>query len=157
MVSTTKIQQAKFIPLCNKYFPGFSILNIGFSVTYCRQFLSVPNSSFSMLQPSAVSPFGRRFVRELQTRQRQVYTWTVNDEKNMDWCIRRGVDGVITDNIPKFLEVCKGFDLEKKPGWSLKMVLGFAYFNFWIFLFSAVFMRRYGTCIDGKTVIDKSK
>lgn len=149
--------QAKFVPLCAKYLPGFSMINVGFSITYCRQFLAVPNTGISLLQASAVSPYGRSFIRELQDARRQVYSWTVNDEKVMDWCIRRGLDGVVTDDIPKFLETCKGFDVQRKPRWTLKMVLGFLYFNFWIYLFGTVFLRRYGTSLERRAGKDKDK
>ena len=38
----------KFIPLCQRYLPGFPISHIGFSTCYARQFLKVPNCSFNM-------------------------------------------------------------------------------------------------------------
>ena len=154
---TAYLYQAKFIPLCNTYFPGFSIVNIGFSLTYSQQFLAVPESGFNVLQASFVSPYGRRFIRELHAHRRQTYSWTVNDEKNMDWCIRRGLDGIVTDDIPKLLDMCALFQVEKKHRWQVKMLLGFTYFNFWVYLFSTGFRSRYGTCIDRLPEVDKNK
>ena len=123
-------------------------MNIGFSTTYSRQFLTVPDTSFNILQASLVSPNGRNFLREIKARHGQIYSWTVSDAKSIDWCIRREVDGVVTDDIPKFLEMCKTFQEGKKPRWPIKLLLGFIYFNFWVYLFSVIFCRQYGTCIE---------
>lgn len=110
-----------------------------------------------MLQASLVSPYGRKFIREVQSHHRHLYSWTVIDEKNMDWCIRRGIDGIVVDNVPKFLEMCETYQEEKKCSWPLETLLRFAYFNFWVYLFGAVFHRRYGTCIDRPVEADKDK
>ena len=126
-------------------------------MAYSRQFLTVPDTGFNMLQASLVSPCGRKFIREVQAHHRQIYSWTVIDEKSMDWCIRQGMDGIVVNDVPKFLEMCETYKEEKKYSWPLKMLLGFAYFNFWVYLFSAVFHRRYGTCIDRRVEADKDK
>ena len=73
----------------------------------------------------------------------------------MEWCIRRGVDGVITDDIPKFVETCRRFEEEEREGgrgewyqwWSWQMLRGLVLFNFWVFLWSFVFRRRYGKSV----------
>ncbi len=36
--------------------------------------------------------------------------WTVNEEQWMEWSIRKGVDGVITDDPKLFLEVCQRWE-----------------------------------------------
>ena len=110
-----------------------------------------------MLQASLVSPYGRKFIREVQAHHRQIYSWTVIDEKSMDWGIRRGMDGIVVDNVPKSLELCETYDERRNCRWSLKLLLGFAFLNFWVYLFSAVFRRRYGTCIDTRVEADKDK
>ena len=144
MLSTANSVQAKFVPLCEKYLPGFPVMNIGFSASYSSQFLHIPNVGFNLLQPAAVSPSGRTFIRRLQAQHHQVYTWTVNTPKNMDWCITQCVDGVVTDDVPKFLEVCKMPEEKRKYPWQLKQLMGFAYFNMWIFIFMFVMARRHG-------------
>ena len=110
-----------------------------------------------MLQPSLVSPYGRKFIQEVQAHHRRIYSWTVMDEKNMDWCIRREMDGVIVENVPKFLEMCETYKEEQTYRWSLKLLLGFAYFNFWVYLFGVEFRRRYGSCIENRVEADKDK
>ncbi|KAF2234993.1 PLC-like phosphodiesterase [Viridothelium virens] len=135
---------ARFIPLCDKYLPGFPITNIGFSPTYCRQFLAVPNAGFNFFQPALISPSGRYFIRAVKAHRRQIYAWTVNDEKNMDWCIRRGVDGIVTDDVAKYFEICDKFNEHTRYGWPMKMLLQFMYFNVWVWVFGIIFSRRYG-------------
>ncbi|KAK4964103.1 hypothetical protein LTR28_004059 [Elasticomyces elasticus] len=101
---------AKYLPLCAHYLPGFPITHIGFSTSYARQFLSVPNVSFNMLLPILMAPGGRRFIQDVQDQQRPIFAWTVNEEKKMEWCIRKGLDGVITDDPELFLKVCERYD-----------------------------------------------
>ena len=90
-------------------------------MAYSRQFLAVPDTSFNILQASLVSPYGRKFLREVQAHHRQIYSWTVIDEKNMDWCIRREMDGVLVEDVPKFLEMCEPYKEETKYRWPLKL------------------------------------
>ena len=48
---------------------------------------------------------GPRFIIDAHAQARAVYAWTVNDEQNMRWCIEHGLDGVITDDVTKFVGV----------------------------------------------------
>ena len=80
----------------------------------------------------------------------------MNDEKNMDWCIRRGLDGVITDNIPKLVEMCKTFEEKKKYRWPMKLLFRFIYFNIWIYLFGVIVSGRFGKRIDRHVKVDKN-
>ena len=101
---------AKFIPLCAKYLPDYPITHIGFSTAYARQFLRVPNTSFNMLQQTLMGPVGSRFMHDVKAAQRELFVWTVNEENMMKWCIQKNVDGVITDNPRKYLELCEDWD-----------------------------------------------
>ena len=107
-----------------------------------------------MLQASLVSPSGRKFLREVHTSGRRIYSWAVSDLKNMDWCIRKGVDGVLTDRIPGILGLCESFEGDSKQPWPIKTVLIYVCFNFWVYLFGLIFRRRYGTYLDN-TVREK--
>ncbi|KFY04275.1 hypothetical protein O988_00887 [Pseudogymnoascus sp. VKM F-3808] len=122
---------AKFLPICSHYLPGFPITHIGFSISYARQFLKVPNVSFNMLQKIMVGPWGDKFLAECKALNRPVFLWTVNEEKWMKWSINKGVDGVITDDPKKYLEIADGHD-EKKPldRLSLRELHGLAWVNF---------------------------
>jgi len=100
----------KYFPLCTKYLPGFPITHISFSLTYSQQFLKVPNISFNMAQYVMQGSAGHKFQRDCQAQHRSVFFWTVNEARWMNWSIKRGVDGVITDDPKKYLEVCRDYD-----------------------------------------------
>ena len=151
------IEQAEYLPLCHQYFPETAVANIGFSPAYCRQFLPVQTVTYSILQASLVGWSGRKLIDELHAHGRQVHSWTVNTEKSMDWCIRQGLDGVITDNIPQFLDMCRDFDQMREPRWPWKTLLGFTYFSFWIWVFGVVFRQRYGSCVHVKEEADSDE
>ena len=105
------IWAAKYLPLAQKYLPGFAVMHIGFSTSYARHFFSVPNVGFNMLLPILIAPGGQRFLHDArEAHHRQVLTWTVNDVDRMEWAIRRKLNGVMTDDPVKFLDVCEKFD-----------------------------------------------
>lgn len=132
---------AKYLPLASHYLPGFPITHIGFSTAYARQFLSVKNVSFNMLLPILMAPGGKRFLKDCRAAKRPVLAWTVNEEEKMEWCIRRDIDGVLTDDPKLFLEVCKRFDpnteerlswwtwIDVLKIWLLALFLGFFWRN----------------------------
>lgn len=141
--------QAKYVPLCEDHFAGFSVVNIGFSVSYCGQFLAIENIGFNMLQATLVSPFGRRFITNTKAAERPLLSWTVNDEKNMDWCIRRKLDGVITDDPKAFLELQDQIAEGKRPpAWSASQMTNFLRINLLIWIFSFIFGRKHGWGLD---------
>lgn len=47
-------------------------------------------------------PLGYRLVEDAHAKQRLVFVWTVNSPTMMRWSIRRGLDGVITDDPETF-------------------------------------------------------
>lgn len=141
------IWAAKFLPFAVEYLPGFPITHIGFSLPYARHFFNVPNVSFNMLFPILLAPGGKSFIRDAKENHRQVYSWTVNDRDKMEWCIRRKLDGVITDDPKKFLEVCEQFDeYEKEP---LLPISWRGYYDMvrvwiWVSIAMILFRRRLG-------------
>lgn len=142
------IWAAKYLPLAQKYLPGYAVTHIGFSVSYARHFFTVPNVSFNMMLPVLIAPGGKRFLRDAMVREkRQVYAWTVNEEDKMEWCIRRKLDGVITDDPEKFLGVCEGFDeAGEREGWLPITVLGMLdVMRLWVWITVAfwLFRRRF--------------
>lgn len=111
------IWAAKYLPLAIKNSPGFPVVHIGFKLSYARHFFEVPNVGFNMLLPMLMAPGGKRFIRECQGKyHRQLFAWTVNDKEKMEWCIRRKLDGVITDDPSMFVEACERHDeYSKEP------------------------------------------
>lgn len=96
----------KFLPLCIHYLPKYPITHIGFSTCYARKFLTVHKVGFNMLQKVLLGPIGSRFIRDIKEAKRQLFVWTVNEKNLMKWSILKEVDGVITDDVEKFREVC---------------------------------------------------
>ncbi|KAK4104128.1 PLC-like phosphodiesterase [Parathielavia hyrcaniae] len=94
------------------HLPGHPLVYIGFSLLYARRFLSDDHADvhFNLLQPTLVGPVGAHFRREARRRGRKLFVWTVNDEGWMEWCIRKAVDGVITDEVGRFAEVRGRFE-----------------------------------------------
>ena len=101
----TTLQQS-YIDICRDLLPGFPVAHIGFSLLYARRFLSQPDVHFNLFQKALVGPIGSRFIKATREAGRDLFVWTVNDEQWMEWSIRKQVDGVITDDPKRFLEVC---------------------------------------------------
>ncbi|KAL8864578.1 MAG: hypothetical protein Q9198_009775 [Flavoplaca austrocitrina] len=141
---------AKFFPLAARYFPGYSITNISFSPAYSRQFLRLPNVSFNILEISLFGPGGSRFVRDAKAAGRPLFVWTVNDDDHMRWSIKQGVDGVITDDPKRFLEVCDEWEHGKRDIHFTRKQWGqIIWFNLMIFIFRCIFWWRFGTLPGG--------
>ncbi|CCC12474.1 hypothetical protein SMACR_06553 [Sordaria macrospora] len=98
-----------YINVAKTYFPSYRFAYIGFSLPYASRFLSEVHSDvdFNLMQHMLVGPIGARFISKIRKAQRKLYIWTVNEERWMEWGIRKGVDGVITDDPKLFLEVCE--------------------------------------------------
>ncbi|CAL3972608.1 hypothetical protein PZA11_004319 [Diplocarpon coronariae] len=118
---------AKYIPVCDKHLPGFPITHIGWNIPYARQFLDVPGISFNMFQKMMIGPGGERFMKDVRKAGRSLFLWTINDDNSMRWCISKQVDGVITDDPKRYLEICKIYNGEKVKislkQWSTLMLI----------------------------------
>jgi len=110
---------AEYVPLCEHYLPGFRIAFIGFDIFYARRFLGDRRITFNLMQPMLVGPFGQRFLRDARKNNQAVYVWTVNRPISMRWSIRKQLDGVLTDDPAKFLEVCREYDEAPEPASSI--------------------------------------
>lgn len=66
-----------------------------------------------MFQKILTGPLGHKFLQDIRKAGRSIFVWTVNTEDMMQWSIQKKVDGVITDDPKKFLEVCKRYEGEK--------------------------------------------
>ncbi|KAF6811265.1 glycerophosphoryl diester phosphodiesterase [Colletotrichum sojae] len=96
-----------YIDAVRTLLPTYPLALISWSPLYARSFLSQPSLSFNMFQKSLVGPLGKKFIRDVHHADRAVFAWTVNDEEWMEWCINSGVDGVITDEVEVYLDVCR--------------------------------------------------
>ncbi|OCT48479.1 Phosphatidylglycerol phospholipase C [Cladophialophora carrionii] len=144
------IWAAKYLPLCSKYLPGFPVSHIGFSTVYARQFLKVPNVSFSMLQKVLFGPFGSRFMRDVRRAHRPLYAWTVNDTNLMKWCIQHQLAGVVTDDPQRFRRICEGWDDQQEPPVRQTWFQWFYTIYVWILIavFSRPFRRKFPETVE---------
>ncbi|KAI4934610.1 hypothetical protein J4E85_002468 [Alternaria conjuncta] len=142
---------AKFLPLCSRYLPGFSISHIGFSTLIASHFFSVPNVSSNMAQAILMTPWGRMFIRRAQGDGRPVYGWTVNSESRMRWDIRQGLDGVVTDDPKLFLEIRRSWHEGTKDGVTLLMWLDVLRYNFFCMIYTFLFQCYFG--FQGKSLV----
>lgn len=102
---------------CQDKLPGYSIAYIGISLSYSYELLKYDCvSHFNLLQGILVGPRGARFIHKAHAKGRAVLVWTVNTEEWMDWSIRAGVDGVITDDPPKFSRIRKRWEQDGSDG-----------------------------------------
>lgn len=91
--------------------PGFPIAYIGISLAYSYELLKYDCVQyFNLLQGILVGPRGNRFIHEAHAKGRSILVWTVNSEEWMDWSIRKGIEGVITDDPAKFANVRKRWE-----------------------------------------------
>jgi glycerophosphoryl diester phosphodiesterase len=149
----------KYLSLCEDYLPGFPVSHIGFSTSYARQFFSVPNISFNMLHQVLHGPIGGAFIRKAKKLNREIFAWTVNDGNHMRWCIRKELDGVITDDPKKFLEVCKDYeeepaekDVKSKEKYHAKDWVHILRIQILVAVFVMYFQFKYGWRVDQKYV-----
>lgn len=113
-----EVLPASYIKLVTTHLPGFPIAHCSFSRSYMRGLFPVPNLAFAVGFSLLVLPGGSRLLSEAQKKhERPLWVWTVNEEETMRWCVRRGVDGVLCDDPRKFMEVCRGMDLQVKEPW----------------------------------------
>jgi phosphatidylglycerol phospholipase C len=109
-----------------------------------------------MLQKIVVGPCGARFLKDCKTANRAVFLWTVNEDKWMRWSIRKGVDGVITDNPKRYLEVCKEYDESAPPDRLTVMDMWtMVWINALVVIFGSIFRLRYRFKIEAGNVKGK--
>ncbi|KAF5541708.1 glycerophosphoryl diester phosphodiesterase [Fusarium phyllophilum] len=127
-VAADSLEQASFLQAARSELPTYPLAHISTSLLYSHHFLRVPNLGFNLNHKTLIGPSGRLFLRELRKTDKLLMTWTVNDPRLMEWCIRQNlchpgrrhgkiegpalIDGVITDNPSLYLEICEEFENE---------------------------------------------
>ncbi|KID68744.1 Transcriptional activator protein acu-15, partial [Metarhizium hybridum] len=116
---------ASVLKASRRTLPDYPVAHIGFSLSYARHFLPIPNVGFNMAFHTLVRPYqGRRFMRDVRAARRPLYAWTVNHPRWMRWCIERNVrggggsvvDGVVTDDPGLYLDVCRRYEDDVDAG-----------------------------------------
>lgn len=76
----------------------------------------------------------------------------------MDWCIRRKLDGVITDDPEKFLKYCSTWDENAKPpAWPTAVLLNMIRVNIFAWIFGLIFWGKHGFGLDRQYLQDKQE
>ncbi|CAO0796166.1 unnamed protein product [Mucor circinelloides] len=98
------IWNVEFLKKAKELFPKFKLCFIGLSVTAARTHF-IDNVDFLSLPFAALAgQDGQSIIREAHTKQKRVFTWTINDPQQMKTCVLWQVDGVIGDNVTVMLE-----------------------------------------------------
>lgn len=104
-----------------------------------------------MMQQILVGPNGKKFLQEVKNANRPIFVWTVNEPVWMKWSIKNEVDGVVTDDPKKYLEVCDEYD-----GRKLKVPFRLWWMAVWINVLFAIgtvlFRARFGSKVDVEVV-----
>ncbi|KAI5853902.1 PLC-like phosphodiesterase [Tricharina praecox] len=145
----------KFLPLCEKYLPGFPIVHIGFSTTYAREFLEHTNVGFNLFWPILQTTAGKDLAKEAKDAGRKVYVWTVNEEETMKWAIENdSIDGVCTDDPVKFLELTDGYgEIWLDAPRSMQVACYTFVWNWIATVVFIIYQWRYGKNLAGLGVI----
>ncbi|QSS59739.1 glycerophosphoryl diester phosphodiesterase [Histoplasma capsulatum] len=98
----------KYLSLAHRLFPAYPVSLISFSLAFARQFLKVPHIIFNMNMHALMGPGGAQFLADAREAGQQVFAWTVNRKEFMRLCIRRGLDGVVTDEVELCRRTCGG-------------------------------------------------
>jgi hypothetical protein len=106
-----------------------------------------------MFQMLLVGPRGNAFLQEVKKKKadRSILLWTVNEESWMKWSIRQEVDGVITDDPKKYLEVCKSYNKDEKLRHSLESWKAIFRMHIRYLVFAFAFRCTHGWWVDIKT------
>ncbi|KAH6696880.1 glycerophosphoryl diester phosphodiesterase family protein [Plectosphaerella plurivora] len=110
---------SSFLDASLSLLPTFPVAHQSHSPHSSTRFLlspSYPGLSFNMFQQTLVGPCGARFRKALaatpDAANRRLYVWTVNEPFWMRWAVKQGVDGVITDDPAKYLDVVGRYEEE---------------------------------------------
>lgn len=106
---------------------------------------------FTML---IIGPRGHALLQEVKKKRsdRSILLWTVNGDTWMKWSIRQEVDGVITDDPKKYLEVCKGYNEVEKISHSREAWKNILYWHWRNLAFGLSFRYKHGWWVDVKKV-----
>lgn len=95
---------SSFIPQIIAHLPDFPMGLVCFDLRAARRFFPIPNLVvYNVNQQVLMGPLGRGFLEDARKAGKKVFVWTVNSESAMRWCIRKDVDGVVTD----YPELCR--------------------------------------------------
>jgi phosphatidylglycerol phospholipase C len=88
--------------------------------------------------------YGAKFLRDAKAAGRPVIGWTINEENMMRWSIKHELDGVITDDPKRFLEVCDEWEDGKRTiDIGLRQFLLMVWNHIMVMIFGGIFRWKY--------------
>ncbi|KAF2994114.1 hypothetical protein E8E14_000665 [Neopestalotiopsis sp. 37M] len=106
----------EWLAACLRTLPQFPMSLIAWSPSLVSALLPVPHLNFTMFNYSFATARGSRLRREARKRGQLVFSWTDNADEWMALSIRNEVDGVVTDDPKRFLELCDQKARQKVQG-----------------------------------------
>lgn len=100
-----------------RYLPDFPVVHNGFHLPHARRHLQDGDIGTNTIVQSLLGPGGGRFLRECQRRAGPDIAWTVNDRYKAEWCARRELDGLITDDPQAMAQILDHFDGKVREPW----------------------------------------
>ena len=94
-----------------------------FDLRAARRFFPLSNLvAYNVNQQVLMGPLGHGFLENARKAGKKVFVWTVNSERAMQWCIRKNVDGVVTDH-PDLCRQLIQKDGQTTPGADMEITL----------------------------------
>lgn len=95
-----------------------------FDLHAARRFFPLSNLvAYNVNQQVLMGPLGRGFLEDAKKAGKKVFVWTVNSESAMRWCIRKNVDGVVTDHPDLCRQLVKTEGPATTPGSDMEITL----------------------------------
>ncbi|KAK8067215.1 hypothetical protein PG997_013962, partial [Apiospora hydei] len=143
---------AEWVSGCLRYLPGFPVTLNAFSPPYATAMMPVHHLSFNLYYYSFATNRGSAFIKLAKEQDRLIFSWSDNTDDWMVKSLENEVDGVITDDPKRFLELCEQWSsskskMQKGAGrrLSAKQTILWLIINFLVIAGEVVFILVKGT------------
>ncbi|KAL4883582.1 PLC-like phosphodiesterase [Aspergillus karnatakaensis] len=100
------VWKGEWISICRQHMPGFQNAVTTFSPKYASAMLEVPNVHLSLFNHGFATNRGSRIRQSAKGNSRMIFSWSDNEDIWMARSIQNDIDGVITDDPNRFMELC---------------------------------------------------
>ncbi|KAI9369823.1 PLC-like phosphodiesterase [Aspergillus egyptiacus] len=139
--------RAEWVAACQKHLPGFPVALTTPFPTYATAMLQVPDLHFSLFNYTFATRRGIQFRRRAREHARKIFSWSDNHEEWMAASIRNEVDGVITDDPKRFLELCTRWQvdgMQTAGKMTLKQMVLWVVVNFVVIVWEMLSALKHG-------------
>jgi tubulin gamma len=100
-----------------------------------------------------MGPLGRLFMLRCKALGRPLVAWTVNDPKHMRWCIKHGLNGIISDDPGLLVRIRDEYDLKiDHKSFSIRDLVRILGMNMLCGFIGFIFVAIFGFRIDRKAI-----